>query len=611
MSSSAMQPPEGSRVTSERPSAGSSKLPWVAALLCFIGAAVLGVLYLRGSSGEGTTIRSSIMPPEKEKFDFYGNFSGPPIISPDGKRIVFAAKDSSDNRMLYLRSLDDIDAHPLAGTEGAVHPFWSPDNQFVAFQAKGKLKKIDVSGGSPIVICNAADSRGGSWSKEGMIVFSPGAGTNLFAVAVSGGTPTQITTRDSVRKETSHRWPFFLPDGKHFLYFTRAANTGTQGEGDAIRVASIDGKTNKILFNVSSNAVYASGYLLYVRGNSFVAQKLNTSSLELEGEATALVQGIAYDPSISRGLFSASENGLLIYETGNVQVGSKLIPTDRNGKSLGVTGDIGEYLPFRISPDNKRIAIGVFDQKFRNNDVWIIDIQRGLKTRFTFDPAADNNPVWSPDGEKIVFSSTRKGIGDLYIKSASGATSEEVLYESSERKLPTDWSPDGRFLAYHVAGKSLDIWMMPMETNGQRSGKSPFPFLATEFNEFQAVFSPDGHWIAYTSDESGQAEVYVRPFPGPGGKFQVSSEGGRNPVWRRDGKEMYYISLNDSKMMSAGIAEKGTSVEVSNVHPLFAMNGTDYDVMTDGTFILNIPVETQQTSPITLVVNWDKELKKK
>jgi Tol biopolymer transport system component len=276
-----------------------------------------------------------------------------------------------------------------------------------------------------------------------------------------------------------------------------------------------------------------------------------------------------------------------------------------------VIGDIGEYLQPRISPDNTHIAVSVFDQKFRNNDIWIIDIKRGLKTRFTFDPAAENTPIWSPGGEKVVFNSGRKGNPDLYIKSVSGATAEELLLESTERKAPSDWSPDGRFLAYTVLGKNTDIWILPVEANGRPSGKGPFPFLATEFNELQAVFSPDGHWIAYTSDEAGQAEVYMRPFPGPGGKFQVSSEGGRNPVWRRDGKEMYYISLNDSKMMSAGITVNGSSVEVSNVHPLFTMTGTDYDVMADGKFILNAPVETQLASPLTLIVNWNAESKKK
>ena len=605
-------PPSGESVESSHSLAGSPfrrLIPWLVATVCFLSSVMFGIMFFRSSPNQGNTIRSVISPPVNASFYFFGNTSGPPTISPDGKRIAFVARDSSDKRRLYVRSLDALDAQPLAGTEGAVHPFWSPDNQFIGFVAQGKLKKIDASGGPPITICNAGDSRGGTWSSEGMIVFSPGAGVPLFVVSASGGTPTLITDLDSMRKETTHRWPFFLPDGQHFLYFARTVATGAQGEGDAIRVASLDGKVSKILLNASSNAVYASGNLLFVRGSSLIAQRFNIRSLELEGEATAIVQGIAYDPSIHRGLFSASENGLLVYQTGNVQIGSKLSLVDRSGKTLGIVGDIGEYLGFRISPDGQRTALSVFDQKSRNNDVWIYEIKRGLKTRFTFDPAAELNPVWSPDGNRIVFSSSRKGKIDLYIKSSSGAASEEALLESGEGQNPTDWSPGGNFLAYTVnAGPKTqsDIWILSM--NGDRKA---IPFLQTEFYEGEARFSPDGRWIAYSSNESGQAEVYLRPYPGPGGRWQVSTAGGFSPSWRRDGREIYYIS-NDTKLMTAEIAVKNSTVEVSSAHPLFEMRGVNYDVMADGKrFILIVPVETQSASPLTLVVNWDTDVKKK
>ncbi|MBS4027914.1 MAG: protein kinase, partial [Ignavibacteriales bacterium] len=546
-----------------------NRLPWIIAIVCFISSAILGVMFFRSSSIERNTIRSVILPPEEAEFDFYGNTSGPPVISPDGKQIVFSAKDSSNKRRLYVRSLNSLEALPLAGTEGARHPFWSHDNQFIGFVAQGKLKKIDASGGPAITICNSGDSRGGTWSKEGNIVFSPGVANTLFVVSASGGTSTKITTLDSVRKETTHRWPFFLPDGQHFLYFARTVATGSQGEGDAIRVASLDGKENKILVNTSSNAVYASGHLLFVRGNSLVAQRFNINTVELEGEPSVIVQGIAFDPSITRGLFSSSENGFLIYQTGNVQVGSNLIIMDRNGKELGKVGDIGEYLAFRISPDGQQIALGLWDQKSRNNDVWIYEIQRGLKTRFTFDAAAETNPVWSSDGNQIVFLSTRKGNGDLYIKSSSGATSEEILLESGDGKSPSDWSSDGKFIAYNVNGGSktqTDIWVLSLNSD---SGKQKAtPFLQTEFNEGEARFSPDGKWIVYSSNESGQAEVYLRPYPGPGGNRQVSTAGGYTPSWRNDGKEIYYINI-DRKLMSAEIAMKGSTVEVSSVNPLF------------------------------------------
>lgn len=604
-------PPSGESVDRLQPLAAPpfrQRIPWFVAAVCFVSAVVFGVMLFRSSPNERNTIRSVISPPENASFYFFGNFSGPPSISADGKRVAFVARDSSDKRHLYVRSLDALDAQPLAGTEGAVHPFWSPDNQFIGFVAQGKLKKIDASGGPPITICNAGDSRGSTWSNDGMIVFSPGAGNPLFVVSASGGAPTVITNLDSMRKETTHRWPFFLPDGQHFLYFARTVATGAQGEGDAICVASLDRKVNKVLLNASSNAVYASGYLLFVRGTSLIAQRFNIHSLELEGEATAIVQGIAYDPSIHRGLFSASENGLLIYQTGNVQIGSKLITMDRSGKSLGMVGDIGEYIGFRISPDGQRIGLSVFDQKSRNNDVWIYEIRRGLKTRFTFDPAAEFNPVWSPDGNQVVFSSSRKRKNDLYIKSSSGATSEEALLESDENKNPTDWSSDGKYLAYTSKGH---IWILSMKPEGAGGGRKAIPFLQTEFNEGEARFSPDGHWIVHSSNESGQAEVYLRPFPGPGGRWQVSTAGGFAPSWRRDGREIYYIS-NDGKLMTAEFAVKGSTVEVSSARSLFEMKGVNYDVMGDGKrFILNIPVETQLASPLTLVVNWDAELKKK
>jgi serine/threonine protein kinase len=589
------------------------RIPWFAAFVFFLTSVVLALLFFRSSPIERNTIRSIITPPEKASFYFYGNTAGPPIISPDGKRIVFAAKDSSGKRALFVRSLDALEAQRLAGTEDAVHPFWSSDNQFVGFVGSGKLKKIDALGGPPLTICNSQDSRGGTWNKDGTVVFSPAPGNPLLVVSSTGGVPTAVTKLDPERKETTHRWPFFLPDGQHFLYFARTVATGAQGEGDAIRVASLDGKTNKVLVNASSNAVYASGYLLFVRGSSLIAQQFNPLSLELEGEATAIVQGIAYDPSTNRGLFSASENGVLVYQTGSVQIGSQLNLVDRSGKALGVIGDIGEYLGFRIAHDGQRIALAVYDQKSRNNDIWIYEIGRGLKTRFTFDPAAELNPVWSPDGNRVVFTSNRKGRTDLYMKSSSGAAGDELLLESPEGKLPTDWSSDGKHLAYQSAG---DIWVLSMNPQGgnpERAGgdRKAIPFLQTEFFEGEARFSPDGRWIAYSSNESGQAEVYVRPHPQSGGKWQVSTAGGFAPTWRRDGRELYYVSV-DGKLMVAEITVKGSTLEASSPRPLFEMRGVNYDVMSDGRrFILNIPVETQLALPLTLVVNWDVEVKKK
>lgn len=558
---------------------------------------------------EHLTIRTVITTPANATLQFYGNNSGPPVLSPDGTKIVFAAVDSSETRKLYVRSLDALDAHPVPGTEGARYPFWSPDGQFVGFIAPGgKLKKIDVKGGSPITICNSIDNRGSTWSKDGLIVFSAGAQGPLYSVAASGGTPTVITRLDSARRESTHRWPSFLPDGKHFLYYARTVTTGTQGEGDAICVASIDGKFNKIILNASSNAVYASGYVTYVRGNGLVAQHFNTKALEVEGEPSEVVPDISYDPSISRGLFSVSDNGIMLYQTGKVQIGSNLIIVDRKGKEMGRIGGTNEYLLHRVSPDGQRIAVGEYDQKSRNNDIWIYELRRDLKTRFTFDPAADLNPVWSPDGSRIVFNSNRRGKTDLYIKSSSGVSNEELLIATNDGKNPTDWSPDGRDMLFNSKG---DIWRLSMDPAGPDANRKTSPFIQTEFLEVDGRFSPDGHWVVYTSNESGQPEIYLRQFPGPGGKWQVSTAGGFSPAWRRDGKEIFYISIN-GKMMAADIMIKGSSVEISSARPLFEMKGLNYDVMADGrSFLLNMPVEVRLTSPMVLLENWVAEIRGK
>ncbi|MEK6756279.1 MAG: hypothetical protein AABZ02_09025, partial [Bacteroidota bacterium] len=583
-------------------------------------------VYISGSSPATLPIRASILPPEKANFHFYGNDAGPVAISPDGQRLAFVAQDSSGKRLLFIRPFDALTDQPLTGTEGAVFPFWSPDNQFIGFFAQGKLKKIDGSGGPPITICSSPSPRGGSWSSAGTIVFAPSVIGPLFIVPAAGGTPTPITKLDSLRRESTHRWPHFLPDGKHFVYFARTTVTGSQTEGDAIYVASVDGKVNKIIVNASSNAVFASGHLLFARGTTLVAQRFDEGSLELKVEPEAIAEGVAYDPSTHRAMFSASLNGILVYQTGKVQVGSKLLFSDRAGKPIGQVGDLAEYFPPRLSPDGSRLAVRIFDQKMRSLDIWIYELARGVRTRFTFGVEFEDNPVWSPDGDRIVYNADPKRRNDLFVKPSSGAGSEEVLLESDEDKIPTDWSQDGKFIAYQFDGgpkTQSDIGILPLNPEGASGDRKAIVFLQTPFNEEGARFSPDGRWIVYASDESGQNEIYIRPFPGLGrspeqrgraglaGKWQVSTAGGDFPSWRRDGREIYYVNT-DRKLMAAEIAVKGSTIEVINVRALFELTGQGYDVTADGKrFLVNLPVETQITSPITLVVNWNAELKKK
>jgi serine/threonine protein kinase len=603
-----------------------SLLPWIIVAVLALLLLILGVRYF-SSSTDMPSITATIQPPERTNFYLYGNSAGPAALSPDGKRLAFVAADSSGKRYLYVRSLDALVPKRLDGTEGALHPFWSPDNQFIGFVSQGKLKKIDASGGAPITICNGGLTRGGTWNADGTIVFTGGPGDPLSVVSASGGTPILLTKFDSLRKENSHRWPSFLPDGRHFLYLARTVTAGSQGEGGLIRVASLDGKVNKILVPASSNAVYASGYILYVRGTTLVAHLFDESSLELKGEPTTIAEGVTYDPSTNRAMFTVSSNGILIYQTGVAQLGSRLIMYDRAGKSTGVTSELAEYYYPHFSPDNNLISTYIWDFQSHNADIWISDLTRHQKTRFTFTPAMEIYSVWSPDGSRLIFDSNVEGKFNLYQKALSSTAGETLLLRTNYDKDPCDWSKDGKFLLYQEnrpESTQYDLWVLPL--NGNRE---PYPFLNTEFNEAGGRFSPDGRWVAYSSDESGQFEVYIRSFQEPGAQRdtkkgamsgeqrQVSLAGGDSPRWRGDGKEIYYFSP-DNKMMAADVTVKDGALEVSHVHPLFEvpsivqLPGSDYDVTSDGKkFVINVPFETQNQTPLTLVVNWDVKVKKK
>ena len=602
-----------------------SFLPWTIVAVLALLLVVLGIRHF-SSSVEMPLITAAIPPPERLNFYLYGNSAGPAALSPDGKRLAFVAADSSGKRYLYVRSLDALVPKRLEGTEGALHPFWSPDNQFIGFFSQVKLKKVDASGGAPITICDGGLPRGGAWNADGMIIFTNGPGSPLLVVPASGGNPTRLTKFDSLQKENSHRWPSFLPDGKHFLYLARTV-TGSQGEGGLIRVGSLDGKVNKVLVSASSNAVYASGHILYVRGTTLVAHVFDESSLEVKGEPMTIAEGVTYDPSINRGMFTVSSNGILLYQRGVAQLGSRLILFDRTGKPTGVASELAEYFYPHVSPDSRFVEAYVWDYQSHNADIWISDLDRHQKTRFTFNPAVEAYGVWSPDGSRLIFDSNREGPYNLYEKALSTAAGETVLLRTSHDKNPCDWSKDGKFLLYqenHPESTQFDLWVLPLTGN-----REPVSFLQSEFNESGGRFSPDGHWVAYVSDESGRSEVYIRPFQEPGAQtaakngamsgeeWQVSLAGGDSPRWRGDGKELYYFS-HDNKMMAADVTVKDGVLGVSHVHPLFEVPSivqlpvSDYDAFSDGKkFVINVPFETQNQTPLTLVVNWEAKVKKK
>jgi len=512
-----------------------------------------------------------------------------------------------------VRALAPLNSVPLAGTEGSSFPFWSADSQSIGFFADGKLKRIDAAGGLPLTLCDAPNGVGGTWNREGVIVFAPNSGSPLHRVSASGGTSRPITIIDSARHEITHRWPWFLPDGKHFLYWAGTAPT----EGD-IRVASIDspGSDSRIIIPSQYSARYSQGYLLFVRGNTLMAQLFDTKRLATTADAVPVAEQLQVVGIARSGIFGVSTNGILVYSRIGA-TSARLVWFDRSGKQIGTLGQPDILTAVRFSPDRKSVAIEISDPATRNTDIWLYDVARDMKTRFTFDPAQEREAIWSPDGRSIVFNSNRKGHFDLYRKPSNGVGTEELLYADDKEKYPTSFSPDGKWLLYMVyldPTSKNQLWTLPMEGT-LASERKPVPFAPSEFNLSWGQFSPDGRWIAYASDESHRNEIYVAPFPGPGAKKQISTAGGDQPVWRNDGKEIFYIGA-DRRLMAAEVISKGDVLGLGAVRPLFSLIGSyypghTYDVSADGQrFLMRTSVQVGNSEPLTVVQNWTAELKK-
>jgi serine/threonine protein kinase/Tol biopolymer transport system component len=574
-----------------------------------LAAIVLGILYFNRPQEKPRSVRSYVKP---MRGSFFVTGQGGFALSPDGVRLAYVALDADGKTRIWVRSLDSLEARALAGTEGATFPFWSPDSRFLAFFAGEKLKKIDASGGPPLALCDVATGRGGTWSQEDVILFAPSVNAPIHRVSASGGTPTPATKLDSTKGETTHRWPFFLPDGRHFLY---VAGTPFGLKGDlknAIIVGSLDSQERKEVLQTHSGAMYGSGQLVFLRENTLMRQAFDVRKLELAGDAVPIADPVQEDETIIHGIFCVSQNGTLVYLEGGSDVGRELILTDRNGKRIGELPGQEAYAAPRFSPDGKKLAFTISTSGY---DIWSYDLDRKVRTRLTFGGSvrqANISSIWSPDGKRIAFSSVREGKYGIYERPVDGSGNETMLLEGTEQlKYPNDWSPDGKFLVYQQAGLGIfGVWVLPL--NGERK---PFPYQTSSFTMRGAVFSPDGKWLAYCSNESGDVKVYVAAFPGPGGKWQVSPGGGCVPRWRRDGKELFYLS-SENKLMAAEVKTNGSGLEVGDVRVLFEMLsntnfGGGYDVTGDGKKFA-IAYETGQPGALlTLVQNWDAELKKK
>ena len=600
----------------------------VGTLLALVAAGLAGYLFAPREQN-ARPVHAFIEPPENLTFDSTGDYSGPPVLSPQGDKIVFCAHGRNSPKAVWVRSLESFSTQRLEGTEGAYNPFWSPDGKFVGFFANGKLTRIPAGGGPVTVVTDTPNARGGSWGPNDVILTEPNLNGPIFQVSASGGKATPVTKLDG-GKHSTHRWPFFLPDGKHFLYLATNHNGG-KPEENGVFFASLDGKENRLLVASDAGGEYASGFLLFHSGTALMAQQFNPDSGKLTGEAQPVVGKIRQDSGVWHTLFSVSQSGLLVYEPGSAEmVGTQLVWFDRTGKKLGQVGETGSYMDPRISPDGKRLAVSYGDPQ---RDIWIFGLDRGTKTRLTFNQTASGLrtlPAWSPDGKTIAFKSAGPTSGGnntvISSKSASGGGAEQSLAGGSGTNTSSPqspdlrfydypaWSPDGRYFTYIQADGPEGAALYAKATSGS---EAPFVAVAPaspQSNIGPYRISPNGHWVAYMSDESGRREVYVAPFPKGEGKWQVSTNGADFPAWRADGKELFYGTIA-GEVTACSIAEKGSELEIGTPQTLFTANatalGVAFDVTADGKRFLINTAGDEAPTPLHLVVNWAAELKKK
>jgi eukaryotic-like serine/threonine-protein kinase len=605
--------------TAQRRRLGREHLAWAVAgllLMALLASLPFTIAHLRQAPpAEARPMKFSILPPEKASL---GSFA----VSPDGRWLAFTAATGGKDQ-LWVQALEGLRSRSqaLPGTEGASHPFWSPDSRSIAFFANVKLKKIEVTGGPVQTVCDVTGSRsGGTWNRDGTIVFATG-GFGLHQASATGGSARVIM---ALTPQETYISPFFLPDGNHFLEYIRSTRKETRG----IYVASLDGTVKQRLLGIDSNTLYAPslsgdrllGYLLFLREGTLLAQPFDTRQMKLIGEPLPVAERVGRDVlNEVRGNFSVSNNGLLVYDSSVNRQSKQLVWVDRQGKLIRSLGAAGGYTQPCLSPDEKRVVVDRFNDQTGFYDLWLYDMEGGGASQFTFDPALF--PVWSPDGRGIIWVSNREGQSNFYWKAASGAGQEEPLLRFSNNypRVSTSCSLDGRFLIYYENDPKTkrDIWVLPL--SGDRK---PFPFLQTESSEAAGQLSPDGRWMAYTSDQSGPLEIYVRSFPSGEGQKLVSTTGGTGPYWRRDGKELFYYAP-DGKLMAVEVksgprdGRQEASFEAGSPRVLFEFRSgsvqpfRSYAVTADGQrFLLNTIVDESGGAPLTVVVNWTAGLKR-
>jgi Tol biopolymer transport system component len=544
-------------------------------------------------------IRAAINAPEDYDFLVNGVHSGALSLSPDGTKMTFTASVGSGRPSLFLRSLGSSTAQELSNTEGAAFPFWSPDSKQIAFFADGKLKKLDLNGGAPMTVTSALDGRGGTWNADGTILFAPETQTAIHRVSSGGVLGDPVTSIDSSRGgETTHRFPSFLPDGRHFFYVRGGHASNNQDAVNSIWIGDLESDETFELMQAGTQANYAQGHLFWVREQFLMARPFSVENLEFTGEAFAVGEGVVVQLDTWRAAYGISEAGPIAFQ-GGLAAEKVLTSFDREGKELARIGEAAMYSEIRLSRDNRYLAAGIDDNDGGQSDIWVFDLSRNVGSRLTFDDARDTNPVWSPDGKRIAFSSNRDGKSGIFVRSADGQGDATPLLTVEGQCRVQDWSRDGKYITFDSGIGKNDIWILDLD-----DGES-FELVSSEFDVGYSRFSPDGNWIAYISNEAGKYELYLTRFPSGEGKWQLSIDGADWLLgWNDTSTELFYLDLEGNlASVKVELGEQAVADRPAILYP--TRSGNTWDNKSDGSgFVLGVPNDSGDDFPITLIVNW-------